>query len=99
RWVVRVLTREGYDCLEARNGIEALRLLDQRGGRVDLIVSDVVMPEMGGRALAERVAELGYQVPVLFVSGYTDDEVLRRGLLGTGSRLIEEPRQFAVPHP
>ena len=96
RWIVRVLTREGYDCLEARNGIEALRLLDQRGGRVDLIVSDVVMPEMGGRALSERVAELGYEVPVLFVSGYTDDEVLRRGLLDPGSRMLEKPIQVEV---
>jgi two-component system, cell cycle sensor histidine kinase and response regulator CckA len=96
RWIVRVLTREGYDCIEARNGIEALRLLDQRGGRVDLIVSDVVMPEMGGRALAERVTELGYRVPVLFVSGYTDDEVLRRGLLDPGSRMIEKPMQVEL---
>jgi CheY-like chemotaxis protein len=96
RWIVRVLTREGYDCLEARNGIDALRLLEQRGGRVDLIVSDVVMPEMGGQALAGRVEELGYQVPVLFMSGYTDDEVLRRGLLEPGSRMIEKPMQVEV---
>jgi CheY-like chemotaxis protein len=96
RWVVRVLSREGYDCIEARNGIEALRLLEQRSGRVDLLVSDVVMPEMGGRALAERVAELGYQVPVLFMSGYTDDEVLRRGLLAPGARMIEKPMQVEV---
>jgi CheY-like chemotaxis protein len=94
--VVRVLSREGYDCIEARNGIEALRLLEQRSGRVDLLVSDVVMPEMGGRALAERVAELGYQVPVLFMSGYTDDEVLRRGLLAPGARMIEKPMQVEV---
>ncbi|MGE5093208.1 MAG: PAS domain S-box protein [Bacillota bacterium] len=96
RWVVRVLSREGYECIEARNGIEALRLLEQRSGRVDLLVSDVVMPEMGGRALAERVAELGYQVPVLFMSGYTDDEVLRRGLLAPGARMIEKPMQVEV---
>jgi two-component system, cell cycle sensor histidine kinase and response regulator CckA len=63
---------------------------------VDLIVSDVVMPEMGGRALAERVTELGYRVPVLFVSGYTDDEVLRRGLLDPGSRMIEKPMQVEL---
>ena len=70
--------------------------LEQRGGRVDLIVSDVVMPEMGGQALAGRVEELGYQVPVLFMSGYTDDEVLRRGLLEPGSRMIEKPMQVEV---
>ena len=96
RWVVRVLSREGYDCIEARNGIEALRLLEQRSGRVDLLLSDVVMPEMGGRALAERVAELGYQLPVLFMSGYADDEVLRRGLLAPGARMIEKPMQVEV---
>jgi len=96
RWVVRVLAREGYDCIEARNGVEALRLLEQRSGRVDLLLSDVVMPEMGGRALAERVAELGYHVPVLFMSGYTDDEVLRRGLLAPGARMIEKPMQVEV---
>ena len=96
RWVVRVLSGEGYDCIEARNGIEALRLLEQRSGRVDLLVSDVVMPEMGGRALAERVAELGYHMPVLFMSGYTDDEVLRRGLLAPGARMIEKPMQVEV---
>ena len=54
------------------------------------------MPEMGGRALSERVAELGYEVPVLFVSGYTDDEVLRRGLLDPGSRMLEKPIQVEV---
>jgi CheY-like chemotaxis protein len=96
RWIVRVLTREGYDCLEARNGIEALRLLEQSSRRVDLIVSDVVMPELGGRALAERVEELGYGIPILFMSGYTDDEVLRRGLLDPGSRMIEKPMQVEV---
>jgi PAS domain S-box-containing protein len=96
RWVVRVLAREGYECIEARNGVEALRLLEQRSGRVDLLLSDVVMPEMGGRALAERVAELGYHLPVLFMSGYTDDEVLRRGLLAPGARMIEKPMQVEV---
>jgi CheY-like chemotaxis protein len=89
--VRRMLTRGGYTVLEASNGREALEIADGAGGRLDVVVTDVVMPELGGRAFAERLARLHPQVRVLFMSGYTDDEILRRGLAVPGAAFLEKP--------
>ncbi len=77
----RVLTADGYEVLVAENGIEALRLWDQRHEEVDLVVTDVVMPWMSGRALVDRLRATRPDLPVLFVSGYTGDS----GETGSGS--------------
>jgi signal transduction histidine kinase len=74
---VRDLLREtleetGYDVLEARNGEEALEIVDQHEGQIDLIVSDVVMPRVGGLQLAERLADSRPELRFIFMSGYTD---------------------------
>lgn len=87
----RVLESQGYTVLEAINGDDALRMAADYGGVIDLLVSDVVMPELGGRLLAERLIATRPETEVLFVSGYTDDEILRRGLLERGQRFLRKP--------
>jgi two-component system cell cycle sensor histidine kinase/response regulator CckA len=87
----RVLESQGYTVLEAINGTDALRLATDYAGVIDLLLSDVVMPETGGRLLAERLSAMRPEVEVLFMSGYTDDEILRRGLLERGQRLLQKP--------
>jgi signal transduction histidine kinase/CheY-like chemotaxis protein len=64
------LTAQGYEILSATNGREALRQLDSVGGAVSLVVTDVVMPEMGGRQMWKRLTEQGYDIPVIVMSGY-----------------------------
>ena len=89
--MARTLRDSGYTVLEASNGREALDLLEQRGGAVNLVVADVVMPGMGGREMTARLAERWPQVPVLFTSGYTGLDVVRRGLLEEGREFLQKP--------
>jgi CheY-like chemotaxis protein len=89
--VARTLRGCGYAVLEAANGEEALQLLEQENGRLSLIVADVVMPDMGGRELAARAAQQWPGIPVLFTSGYTGLDVVRRGLLEEGSEFLQKP--------
>jgi two-component system, cell cycle sensor histidine kinase and response regulator CckA len=87
----RVLEAQGYTVLVAINGRDAIRLAEDYGGVIDLLLSDVVMPEIGGRVLAERLTAVRPDMEVLFMSGYADDEILRRGLLERGQRLLQKP--------
>jgi two-component system, cell cycle sensor histidine kinase and response regulator CckA len=95
----RVLESSGYKVLLARNGVEALALCAGYDGRIDLVASDVVMPEMSGRPLVEKLAETRAETRVLFMSGYTDDDVMRRGVLDGRTAFIQKPftaTQFAT---
>ena len=74
------LEKQGYRVLEAGHGREALMRLAEFDGPVHLVIADVVMPEMGGSELARRLAVERPGVPILFLSGYTDDEITQRGL-------------------
>jgi CheY-like chemotaxis protein len=87
----RVLGDQGYSVLQARHGREALALLADTAAPVDLVVSDVVMPEMGGQELAEAIAARHPGVRILFMSGYTDNEILRAGLDRTGALFLQKP--------
>ena len=87
----RILGAAGYTVLTARNGGEALLLLERHVGPVDLMLTDVVMPEMGGPELAERLARSHPEMKVLFSSGYTDDTVLRHGVLASTAHFIAKP--------
>jgi CheY-like chemotaxis protein len=89
--LARTLKECGYGVREAGNGTEALQVLEAAPGVVSLIVADVVMPDMGGRDMAARVAERWPDVPVLFTSGYTDGEIVRRGLLDPGAAFVQKP--------
>jgi CheY-like chemotaxis protein len=87
----RTLRESGYAVFEAADGREALEILEARAGEVSLVVADVVMPGLGGREMAVRLAERWPAVPVLFTSGYTGLDVVRRGLLDEGREFIQKP--------
>jgi CheY-like chemotaxis protein len=87
----RGLREQGYTVLEARHGREALDRLAERRHPVDLVISDVVMPELGGRELGARLAALQPDLPILYMSGYTGDDVIQRGLLEPGVPFLQKP--------
>lgn len=87
----RVLTAYGYQCVEASNGVEALDLVRERGEHLSAILTDVVMPGLGGGALAKSVAELRPSLPVLFTSAYSAEEVVRRGLIAADAPFLQKP--------
>jgi two-component system cell cycle sensor histidine kinase/response regulator CckA len=80
RMASRMLRRGGYDVLEAGGGKTALGVVEGRHGRIDLLLTDVVMPEMGGRELSEVVRARYPHVRILFMSAYTEDEIILRGV-------------------
>jgi signal transduction histidine kinase/ActR/RegA family two-component response regulator len=86
-----ILEESGYQVLEAKHGQEALFIADQHPGTIHLMLSDVVMPQMSGRELAERLAPLRQDMKVLYMSGYTDDAIVHHGVLDEGMSFIEKP--------
>ena len=84
----RILVEGGYEVLEARNGVQAVRIV-ARQGLVDLLVSDIVMPGMSGHVLASRLREQDPEIPVVFMSGYSDDALLGGEFADT--RLLPKP--------
>ena len=92
RAVVReILEMNGYAVLEARHGAEALEISSRHQGPIHLMVTDVVMPQMSGRELAQRLAPLRPDMRVLYMSGYTDDAIVRHGVLGAGMAFLSKP--------
>jgi two-component system, cell cycle sensor histidine kinase and response regulator CckA len=91
RMAARSLREAGYTVLEASGGREALAIFREAGERLHLVVTDVIMPVMSGRDLANRIEEVRPGLPIIFMSGYTDEDVIRRGLLERGRRFIQKP--------
>jgi PAS domain S-box-containing protein len=87
----RILQGKGSTVLEARGGAEALDLLGRTDGEVKLVVTDVVMPEMNGPELVQRLQARRPDLKVLFLSGYTDGAIVRHGLLGAGTAFLQKP--------
>ena len=86
------LAQYGYYVLGAANGVEALQLIESSPGRpIDLVLTDVVMPNLSGRELSERVTVLQPSAKVLFMSGYTNDSVMKHGILDGATWFIQKP--------
>lgn len=86
-----VLEKYGYTVLEASNGEEALALAERHEGPLDLLLSDVVMPRMGGPELAQALVERRPNVKVLYMSGYTEHPMVRRGVVESGVAFLQKP--------
>ncbi|MGH7350556.1 MAG: ATP-binding protein, partial [Candidatus Rokuibacteriota bacterium] len=92
RAVVReILEMSNYVVLEARQGAEALEVSNRHAGAIHLLLTDVVMPQMSGRELAQRLATLRPELKVLYMSGYTDDAIVRHGVLAAGIAFLSKP--------
>ena len=87
----RMLERHGYTVLEAPDGETALRIAEKHHGSVDLLLTDVVMPGLSGRQLATQLAALRPKMRVLYMSGYTDDAIMRHGILQLGVAYLQKP--------
>jgi two-component system cell cycle sensor histidine kinase/response regulator CckA len=88
----KILLRQGYRVLEACNGSDGLATAAAHDGRIDVVVTDVVMPLMNGRGLVERLTAERPGIHVLYLSGYTNDDIVRRGALDhDGRRILQKP--------
>jgi two-component system, cell cycle sensor histidine kinase and response regulator CckA len=93
---VRVLTSKtlrnyGYQVLEAANGEQVIRIVETGHRRIHLLVTDVVMPGMSGREVAERISPLFPEMKILYISGYTDSAIVHHGILDPGTALLLKP--------
>ena len=87
----RILARNGYQVITAANGRDAITVAASHPGGIDLLVTDVIMPEMSGKEAADRIQALYPSVRVLFMSGYSEGILSAEGVLETGINLLEKP--------
>jgi CheY-like chemotaxis protein len=86
-----ILEGQGYKVLQARNGIEAIQVCEKYAEPIHLLITDVVMPNLNGRQTAEKLIELRREMKVLFLSGYTDDAIVRHGVLQANVPFLQKP--------
>ena len=89
--VRRILTGQGYAVLEAADGAQALQVATDHAGPIDLLLTDVVMPVMGGAELAHRIRDARPEIRVLFMTAYSADAVASHGVLAPQSSLLQKP--------
>jgi two-component system cell cycle sensor histidine kinase/response regulator CckA len=90
----RALASRGYTVLEADSGLDALRVVEEAGGKIDLIVSDVIMPEMDGPTMLTELRKRGLNAKIIFVSGYADDAFAKN--LPDGQEFVFLPKPFSL---
>ncbi len=86
-----ILEMHGYQVLEAASGVEALAAAQQHDGTIDLLLSDVVMPDLAGSELADQIRAMRSHVRVLYMSGYTDDAIVRKGVASATDAFLQKP--------
>jgi CheY-like chemotaxis protein len=86
-----VLEHKGYTVLTAEDGFDALAVAETFSGRIDLLITDVVLPGLDGRALTTRLRKRRPGIRVLYMTGYTNDEMLRRGIIDDRVNLLDKP--------
>jgi CheY-like chemotaxis protein len=91
RLAERILRSAGYKILSAASGGDALVLCEKHSGTIDLLLTDVVMPQMSGRELADRLTMARQGLKVLYMSGYTDNAIIHHGVLDPGIRFVGKP--------
>ena len=91
RVACRILTETGYEVIAPDGPLDALRILEERSAEIDLLLTDVIMPDMSGQELAARLKSIAPEVPVAFMSGYTDDTIARHGVLDPGAFFVAKP--------
>jgi CheY-like chemotaxis protein len=91
KFVRNVLEREGYSVMEARDGLEGETLLESTGVRPDLLLSDIIMPRMGGVQLARSVRKSHPEIPILLMSGYTEEDFSRQAEPGESFQVLQKP--------
>jgi PAS domain S-box-containing protein len=87
----RILERQGYRVIPAQHGRDAMEIATKEEGRIDLVLTDVVMPGMSGRGLVERLAGIRPAIKSLYMSGYTDDDIIRRGFIEPSKSFLQKP--------
>ena len=92
--LTQVLERKGYRVLEACNGEQALQIYQELNQEIDLVLTDIIMPKMGGRTLAEEVRRIKPAAKIVFMSGYTDDVISGAGPLGPGTTFLQKPLRW-----
>lgn len=90
-FILTVLKNIGYKVFEAQNGIEALSIFTEKKGKIDMIITDVVMPNLSGDKLAARIKDLYPNIKILYMSGYSDNIITEKGILKEGINYLQKP--------
>ncbi len=88
-----LLTTNGYSVLEARNGREGLEVAESEGNKIDLLLSDMLLPELSGFDLAQKVIERNPTMKVLFMTGYVEGDIVQRCISELGASFLDKPFQ------
>jgi len=90
-FIVSALTSLGYEVKAVSSAEEAMQLLNTANVKIDLVLTDVVMPGISGQELAEQIKKYFAKLPVIFISGYTDDHIAEHGVLGLDIHFVQKP--------
>ncbi|MBN1294781.1 MAG: response regulator, partial [Candidatus Latescibacteria bacterium] len=89
---IRILSGNGYSVLDASDGMEALEIIrNKKTAEIDILITDVIMPRMGGKELTEKLKELHIEFKVIYISGYTDNSISGQGILSEGENFLHKP--------